>query len=333
MELEPLVAFCQASISMAALEETSDFDIVTKKTIDKINRLEKTHPGAIEALKSGQVVNIVKYLHLTTSSMTSAEKQKLGVDIVYRDIGTQFVEAEVDFYFVRRTDTILDILDVSFSADRLDDYFGFIYSSLHESSVSNSRSLLKSENLSRYADEAVNTFTWTFFGLGDPGLGIVEKSINGLQSLFEDKPMPDVLANFAHMLLHAQFCAEVGEVQDARELANTLSSMIAQESSKATNSASSSKKLKKLAIMTSALSFVNEILGEDEEFLPDEAPNLKNVRLSDAVAMGEVLEFRMEQVCDSNVWDESNWKIVHQDPSPGAPLGKRRKIRYKVSKI
>lgn len=328
--MESLVTFCQTSVVLAGYVADSDnVRQITEKVADQINQLEADFGGAWRALEDNSPRSIMNYLEPIFSQLSVSEKQNLATEIIFSESAVFEWATEAWHYCERRNDFIFELLETTFSFQRAVSLYQEVREYLAENSDSSINSILKNESIISFASEAINIGSLVTTGFVDPGFDLVGKGARGLSQYFEPKNTGELIDLVSVSIVKAYFLEEVGVEGVWHSLATNSTENIRELSKK---SAQGHNK-EYILVWLAALSLVEEQLPQDDEdYLPDEVPNLVGMRLSEAKRLCQAFEIQVDLANGESVWNESNWKVAKISPAPGTAFRKRRKVTFEVKK-
>lgn len=156
-------------------------------------------------------------------------------------------------------------------------------------------------------------------------------------SKFDNSP-EETASELAEMILSTQTAQSSNDLGPARRLKDRLQTELMDLSlKKATGGSDETDRLKNLEMTKTALQFVCQQLGDDEDSFVDVAPRFVGMRLCDARDLAEgqsivLVESDIKADEDRTVMRASNWIVSSQETDPGEPLSKLRKVHVKIRK-
>jgi len=328
--MENIVTFCQTSVVLAGyLVDSENLKQVTEKVSDQINELEAEFGGAWRALEDNSPRAVINYLEPIFVKLTLAQRQDLATEMIFTESAVFDWATEAWHFCERRNDFIFELLDTTFSFQRAVSFYQEVREYLAENSDSSLNSILKNESVISLASEAINIGSLVMTGFVDPGFDLVGKGARGLSHYFEPKNSGELIDLVSVSIVKAYFLEEVG-VEDVWHSLATNATENIRELSK--ESAQGHNK-EYLLVWLAALSLVEEQLPNDnEDYLPDEVPNLIGMRLSEAKRLCQAFEIQVDLENGVSVWNESNWKVAKITPAPGTAFRKRRRVAFEIQK-
>jgi hypothetical protein len=329
--MKNLVAFCQTSSWLSCYESPSDpLKEISKEASQHIGELEAEFGGAWRALEENSPRAIINFLEPIVSNLSTSERQELAFDVIFSDSSSHDVPLDAWHYFERRNNFFFEILDSTFSYERSLSMFQELREYLAQESDSTINSILKNERFISVADLAINHASMFATGIFDPGFDLVRKGAHGLSHLLEPKNIEELIDLVSVSILRALFLEEAGIKGTWNALATNSADQILKLSRKNIQGRNS----KFILVWLSALSISKgKFAFDDEDFLPDEVPNLLGMRLSEAEILCEAFEIKVFiESNEKTILNKKFWKVCDTSPSPGTTFKKRRQVTLEVSK-
>ena len=328
--MENIITFCQSSVVLAGYEVDAEcVRLVTESVADQINEIETAYGSAWRTLEDNSPRALLNFLEPIFKSLSLSERQSVAIDMIFSESDVFDHTPEPWHYCERRNDFIFELLGTSFSFQRAISLFQEIRQYIAENSDSSINSILKNESVISFASDAINLASLFTTGFVDPGFDLIGRGARGLSTYFEPKNTGELIDLVSVSILKAYFLEEVGVGGVWQTLAENSTCNIRELSKKSAKDHNSEYLLVWLAV----LSLVEEQLpSDDEDYLPDEVPNLVGMRLSDARRLCAAFEIQIEIENGDSVWNESNWKVSKILPAPGTLFKKRRRVSFEVKK-
>jgi len=328
--VENLRTFCQASVVIAGYDSSAEVvKQVTEGASESINALEAQFSGAWRTLEDNSPRSIMNYIEPIVANLSVSERQELAIDIIFDECSVFDWTPEAWHYCDRRNNFIFEILGTTFSFQRAVSFYQEVREYLADNSDAAINSLLKNENIISVASQAINIGSVMITGIDDFGLDLVGRGARGLSNYFEPKNTGELIDIVAVNILKAYFLEEVGVEGVWHALATTSTENIRELSKESAHGHNSEY----LLVWLAALSLVEEQLpSDDEDYLPDEVPNLVGMRLSEAKRLCQAFEIQVDLENGETVWNESNWTVASITPAPGTTFRKRRRVSFEIRK-
>jgi hypothetical protein len=330
--MKNLVTFCQVSSVLSCYESNLDvLKEISKEASLQIGELEAEFGGAWRALEDNSPRAILNFIEPRVANFSRSERQEVALAMIFPD--SYVIEGAPDSWHKheRRCDFIFDILDTTFSYQVVCAMYLERRTHLAEVSESFISSILKDEDVIRFADGFINYATAITTGFFDPGIDLVGRGSRGLASLLESKDIEEFLHIVSANIVKAQLLSEVGVEGTWRTLATNSANQILGLSGGSSQTSNSGSISVWLAVLEIARDNFSD--NDSEEFLPNELPNLIGMKLNVAEILCEAFEIKV--VVESNektILNKKFWKVRNTLPSPGTALKKRRLVTLEVSK-
>lgn len=295
------------------------------------------NPSARSAMTSGSTGWLVQCIEESSRGMSEPERLAIALAVIFQNpLMRMLVEEDVRAELVaRRGDVVLEALQVDLTVAEAEAIVAGFEKQLIDSATGPTRRVLihpMTGKLAASGAALVSLATLGFLVPLDPLADIAIAYAQGAVSW----PSTELSRAIAVELCIADRLAEAGDLGAMRDLSTSLCSALAEASRARAPEANWTWMPQHIAILSTALAYAAARLGEDDDdFLPDLAPDLEGLRNEDAqnVASFLAIDLRIDQKRGdfmNTVFDSENFIVFNQRPRPGAPLGKRRRMTVDV---
>lgn len=327
----PLVEYLRVTVGRAFIPWREPLPGPDGGASDALQQFFTDQPDARAAVVEGATARMLLAIEDASIAASQAQRDALGVGLVFgnpilSDVIEQGIAPEL---ITRRIDSVLEVLRSSFSTTEAQSVVLGYEQQLLALATGPGR-MVMTHPLTAGVVNLANEASFVAWGVGIPFL---DSAVQYGQSMLAWTP-DDLSRLYALKIYRADIVAD-HDLTPMRQLSNELIAAIAEASRSHVTTASWTTMPQHLAILTASLNYVTAQLGDDDDFLPDIAPDLEGLRRDDAIHVCEILAITLTVDKVDGDWlntllDRDNFIVVRQRPRPGEPVRKRRHITVDI---
>lgn len=326
------VALCKFYVALPYGGLGNELMLSSLTSPDFLRPMSEYIPNASTLVREDRPWTLLSEIARTTATMSQDRRDAIAIEVV---LGEDFISGELEMdqaLYWRRVDVALEALGSLYSAHEIIDFVLESAERLAEESHTPLLNVLTSSDIADLAEIAHETqmyFTGIYIPGADEALRWGQRQIAGLRN---EELILTVAADVAR-LKHREV---TGDLDSIRRYGELLADDIREMSTSQAHGRTPDERARQIRVFTTLLGMVSSALGEDDDGLaPDSAPDFEGMRLNEVRELATAMAINLverdghrgpEEEDSRSVWNADNWYVKAQAPSPGAELGRRRRV-------